>query len=301
MSAAATVLVLLSAFLHAGWNIFSKKHSPTAGFFALASWGTVCCFGPVLFWTTDILPLLWSVIWWKLLLAGFFQAVYYLGLAGAYQRGALSIAYPLARAFPLCLLVVLVSITGQGSSFSLAGLAGLGCIFLGAIVLPMNSFKDFRLANYCNPSCAFALLAAFGTAGYSFVDDGIMDIIKTLPGTSPDWARALMYLVVESACTALWLHGVFLFSSVSRRTLQREFRILLKPALQAGLAIGMTYGLVLLAMTQAENVSYVVGLRQLSIPIGTFLGIVILKETAALPRYLGAAMLFCGLVLVILG
>ncbi len=107
MSAAATVLVLLSAFLHAGWNIFSKKHSPTAGFFALASWGTVCCFSPVLFWTTDILPLLWSVIWWKLLLAGFFQAVYYLGLAGAYQRGALSIAYPLARAFPLCILVVL--------------------------------------------------------------------------------------------------------------------------------------------------------------------------------------------------
>ncbi len=110
-----------------------------------------------------------------------------------------------------------------------------------------------------------------------------------------------MYLVVESACTALWLHGVLLFLPASRRTLQREFRVLLKPALQAGLAIGMTYGLVLLAMTQAENVSYVVGLRQLSIPIGTFLGIVILKETAALTRYLGAAMLFCGLVLVILG
>ncbi len=279
MSAAATVLVLLSAFLHAGWNIFSKRHSPTAGFFALASWGTVCCFSPVLFWTTDILSLLWSVLWWKLLLAGFFQAVYYLGLAGAYQRGALSIAYPLARAFPLCILVILASITGQGSSFSLAGLAGLGCIFLGAIVLPMDSFKDFRLANYRNASCAFALLAAFGTAGYSFVDDNIMGIIKTLPGTSP----------------------VLLFSPALRRTLQQEFRILLKPALQAGQAIGMTYGLVLLAMTQAENVSYVVGLRQLSIPIGTFLGIVILKEMAALPRYLGAAMLFCGLVLVILG
>ncbi len=301
MSVAATVLVLVSAFLHAGWNIFSKKHSPTAGFFALASWGTVCCFGPVLFLTTDILPLLWSAIWLKLLLAGLFQAVYYLGLAGAYQRGALSIAYPLARAFPLCILVALAYITGQGGSFSPAGLIGLGCIFLGAIVLPMNTFKDFRLANYCNPSCAFALLAAVGTAGYSFVDNSIMGIIKALPGTSPDWARSLMYLVVESACTAAWLHGFLLFSQASRSTLQREFWILVKPAFQAGLAIGMTYGLVLLAMTQAENVSYVVGLRQLSIPIGTFLGIVILKETAALPRYVGAVMLFCGLVLVILG
>ncbi len=301
MSFTAILLVILSAFMHAGWNIFSKKHSPTAGFFALASWGTVCCFGPVLFLTTDILPLLWSAIWWKLLFAGFFQAVYYLGLAGAYQRGALSIAYPLARAFPLCILVALVYITGQGSSFSVAGLIGLGSIFLGAIVLPMNSFKDFRLINYFNPSCAFALLAACGTAGYSFVDDSIMSIIKVLPGTSFDWARSLMYLVFESACTAVWLHGFLLFSQASRSTLQREFRVLLKPALQAGLAIGITYGLVLLAMTQAENVSYVVGLRQLSIPIGTFLGILILKEKGSLPRYIGASTLFCGLVLVILG
>ncbi|PIE72365.1 MAG: multidrug DMT transporter permease [Deltaproteobacteria bacterium] len=301
MTATAALLVIFSAFMHAGWNMFSKSLSPTAGFFLLASWGTVLCFAPVFFLTIDILPLFSAAIWGKLLIAGLFQSIYYLGLASAYRRGALSIAYPLARSFPLFILVTLAYITGQGRDFSAAGLAGLGAIVGGAIILPMNAFRDFRLANYLNPSCAFALVAALGTAGYSFVDDIAMNTIKGLDDASPDWARAMLYLVLESTSTALWLHFLLLFFKRSRAAFKKEYKILLKPALQAGLAIGATYGLVLLAMTQAVNVSYVVGLRQLSIPIGALLGIFVLKEKGSLPRYIGVGMLFFGLILIILG
>ncbi len=301
MTFTAALLVILSAFMHAGWNMFSKRQSPTAGFFLLASWGTVFCFAPVFFLTMGILPMLSAAIWGMLLIAGFFQAVYYLGLAEAYTRGALSIAYPLARAFPLFILVTLAYLTGQGRDFSTAGLAGLSTIVGGAIILPMNTFRDFRLANYLNASCAFAAVAAFGTAGYSFVDDIAMNTIKSLADASPGWARAILYLVLESASTALWLHFFLLFFKPSRAAFKKEYKVLLKPAVQAGLAIGATYGLVLLAMTEAVNVSYIVGLRQLSIPIGALLGILVLKEKGSLPRYLGAAMLFLGLVLVILG
>ncbi len=301
MNFTAVLLVIFSAFMHAGWNMFSKSISPTAGFFLLASWGTVFCFAPVFFLAMGILPLLSAAIWAKLLIAGLFQAVYYLGLAGAYSRGALSIAYPLARSFPLFILVVLAYMTGKGHHFSAFGLTGLGVIIGGAIILPMNAFGDLRLANYLNPSCAFALVAALGTAGYSFVDDIAMNAIKGLDDISPDWARAMLYLVLESAVTALWLHFLLLFFKRSRAAFKKEYKVLLKPALKAGLAIGATYGLVLLAMTQAVNVSYVVGLRQLSIPIGALFGIFVLKEQGSFPRYLGVGMLFLGLVLIILG
>ncbi len=300
MTLAAALLVIFSAFMHAGWNIFSKSQSPTAGFFLLASWGTVFWFAPIFFLTRGLLPIIPAAIWEKLLIAGFFQAVYYVGLAGAYTRGALSIAYPLARSFPLFFLVALACMTGQGHDFSAAGLTGLGAIVAGAIILPMNSFRDFRLTNYLNLSCAFALLAAAGTAGYSFIDDMAMNMIKGLPDVSPDWARAILYLVLESAFTALWLHVLLLFSRYSRTQFQKNYKKLLKPAFQAGLAIGATYGLVLLAMTLATNVSYVVGLRQLSIPIGTLLGILVLKEKGSLPRCIGVSMLFGGLLLIIL-
>lgn len=300
MTFAAVLLVIFSAFTHAGWNMFSKSQSPSAGFFLLASWGTVFWFAPVFFLTRELLPIIPAGIWIKLLFAGFFQAVYYVGLAGAYRKGALSIAYPLARSFPLFFLVLLACLTGQGRDFSVVGLTGLGAIVGGAFILPMNSFRDFRLANYCNPSCALALVAAVGTAGYSFVDDMAMNAIKILPDASADWARAVLYLVLESALTALWLHVLLLFGKNSRAQFRKDSKRLFKPAFQAGLAIGVTYGLVLLAMTQATNVSYVVGLRQLSIPIGTFLGIVVLKEKGSRPRYIGAGLLFLGLLLIIL-
>ncbi len=301
MNGTATLLVILSAFMHAGWNMFSKRISPTAGFFLLASWGTVFCFAPVFFLTIGILPLLPTAIYWKLLIAGFFQAIYYLGLAGAYSRGALSIVYPLARSLPLFILVILAYITGQERHFSIAGLIGLSAIVVGAFILPMNSFRDFRLANYLNPSCTFALVAASGTAGYSFIDDIAINAIKNLDHVSPDWARTMLYLVLESTSTALWLHFLLLFLKHSRATFKKEYKELLKPALQAGLAIGITYGLVLLAMTQAVNVSYVVGLRQLSIPIGALSGIFILQEKSSFPRYIGVGVLFFGLILIILG
>ena len=54
-------------------------------------------------------------------------------------------------------------------------------------------------------------------------------------------------------------------------------------------------------MTHAKNVSYVVGLRQLSIPIGTILGVFLLKEKGSLPRFIGVGILFIGLVLVAIG
>ncbi len=300
MTFAAALLVIFSAFMHAGWNVFSKRCSPTVEFFLLASWGTVFWFSPIFFLSRDLLLLLPQAVWEKLLMAGFFQALYYVGLAGAYTRGDLSVVYPLARSFPLFILVILAYISGKGDSFSIAGLAGLLAIVGGAIILPMNSFRDFRLGNYYNSSSLFAMVAAVGTAGYSFVDDIGMNMVKNLVSSTPGWSRALLYLVLESGFTALWLHLIPLFCRRSGFLLAGNYRVLLKPAFQAGLAIGGTYGLILLAMTQATNVSYVVGLRQLSIPVGTFLGIIILKEKGSLPRCVGAVTLFLGLLLIIL-
>ena len=89
--------------------------------------------------------------------------------------------------------------------------------------------------------------------------------------------------------------------NVARDHFHTNWRSLLKPALLAGLAIGATYGIILLAMTHAQNVSYVVGLRQLSIPLGTIMGVVILKEKASYPRFIGITILFLGLIMVSLG
>ncbi len=301
MTLTAAILVIVSACMHAGWNVFSKSRSPTIGFFQIATLGTVFWFSPILLMTGDLLAGISFSLWGILLVAGLFQALYYAGLASSYARGALSIAYPLARSFPLLIVVALTFAAGRGSDLSVLAMLGSTAIVFGALILPMKSFRDFKLTNYLNGSCAFAVLAAVGTAGYSFVDDIGMHMIKRLPSEAAGWERALLYLVLECVFTAVWLQALMLFTEKSTARFRANWRNIIKPALLAGFAIGATYGIILLAMTHAKNVSYVVALRQLSIPIGTILGVVVLREKGSFPRFLGVGVIFIGLVLVALG
>ncbi|SDP34118.1 hypothetical protein SAMN05660330_02466 [Desulforhopalus singaporensis] len=301
MTITAAVLVIVSAVMHAGWNLFSKSQSPTVGFFQLATLGTIFWFSPVFFMTAGLITKIPFTLWGILFVSGLFQAIYYTGLASAYARGALSIAYPLARSLPLLFVLGLTFGTGRGSDLSVPAIAGMAAIVAGAIILPMNSFNDFRFANYFNASCAFASMAAIGTAGYSFADDIGMHMLKLVTDDAAGWMRALLYLLLECIFTAFWLLILMLVTPRSTAKFGSQWRRLLKPGLMTGLAIGATYGIILLAMTHARNVSYVVGLRQLSIPLGTIMGVVILRERGSLPRFVGVAVLFTGLVLVALG
>ena len=301
MTITAAILVVISAIMHASWNLFSKSQSPTIGFFQLATLGTVFWFSPVVLTTTDLIADISPILWGLLLVAGLFQAIYYCGLAGAYARGALSIAYPLARSFPLLIVAALTFTVGRGSDLSPNAILGMMLIVSGACILPMNSIRDFKISNYINTSCAFALIAAIGTAGYSFIDDIGMNLLKHIPGQAADWRRALLYLVLECIFTALWLQVLMQFTQQSTTHFRKTWRSLIKPAFLAGLTIGATYGIILLAMTHAKNVSYIVALRQLSIPLGTIMGVLILKEKGSLPRFVGVAILFIGLVLVAVG
>ncbi len=301
MTVTAAVLVIISAVMHASWNLFSKSLSPTIGFFQLATLATVFWFSPIFFMTAPLVIKMPLALWGILLVAGLFQAIYYIGLASAYARGALSIAYPLARSFPLLFVTALTFAVGRGNELSSLAILGIMAIVIGALILPMNSLRDFKFTNYLNASCAFAIVAAAGTAGYSFVDDIGMNMLKLVPNDAAGWRRAFLYLLLECVFTAFWLQIIMLFTKKSTARFRASWRLLLKPALLAGLAIGATYGIILLAMTLAKNVSYVVALRQLSIPLGTMMGVLILGEKGSLMRFIGVGILFIGLVLVAAG
>ena len=54
-------------------------------------------------------------------------------------------------------------------------------------------------------------------------------------------------------------------------------------------------------MGHVTNVSYVVAFRQLSIPLGAVLGVLVLGEPGYRPKLAGVALMFGGLILVALG
>lgn len=172
----------------------------------------------------------------------------------------------------------------------------------GSFLVPLKKFRDFHLTRYLNRTCALALLAAFGTSGYSIVDDEALrifrgDSIVTLGNTQ----LTLLYSCLEALSASIWLVLFVVFRKSGRSNLREVLLLSRKSAVFAGGAIFMTYTLVLISMAHVENVSYVVGFRQLSIPLGATLGIFVLKEKAHRPKLLGVTVIFAGLMLVVLG
>jgi len=68
-----------------------------------------------------------------------------------------------------------------------------------------------------------------------------------------------------------------------------------------GVGMYLAYVLILFAMLYVSDASYVAAFRQLSIPLGATLGIVLLKEPRYLPKLIGIVAVYGGLVLVGMG
>jgi drug/metabolite transporter (DMT)-like permease len=303
MSILAIILVVMSAFMHAGWNLLSKSQHPSSAFFLVASVAGALLLSPVLVLSWDTIAHgISSQVWLLVTLAGFFMALYYIALAGAYRSGDISIAYPIARSAPVIVVTIVTLFLGRGDQVSNLCIAGIMLVVGGCFLIPLRKFNDFRLKNYLDMTCGLALLAAMGTSGYSLLDDEALRILRTTPQIAMgNTGVTLVYAFLESVMASVWLFLYVLASQKGRSEIKNLLLINKTNAVLAGLAIQVTYGIVLISMAFVNNVSYVVGFRQLSIPLGAALGIFVLKEKLYPPKLAGVITMFVGLMLLALG
>ena len=302
MSSTAIILVALSAFMHAGWNLLCKRSHPGTAFFLLASLAGTLLLVPAL----STLPVLARSIpfpvWTSIVATGFFLALNYAAIAGAYRAGDISVAYPLARAAPLLLVPMIGFLLGRGDRISAMGICGMSLAAIGCFLIPLRRFRDFHFKSFANTTCLLALLAAVGTTGYSMIDDEALRILRQQPAIHSGHLRTtLLYAFLENASATLWLVPFTLFHPSERKKLRATCQSQWRPAFLAGFAISATYLVVLLAMAFAKDISYIVGFRQLSIPIGAVAGMVVLKEKPFPPKLVGIGILLAGLLLIACG
>lgn len=302
MTLTAAVLLIISALAHAGWNLFSKTDHPSSASFLLANlFGTTLLVPFLVFGRAHVLGII-EQFWLLLVLTGFFQALYFAGLAFAYKKGELSVSYPLARSLPTLLVTIVVFAFGQGGTIGRLALFGMALIVAGGFLIPLQSFRDFSLKRYKSVGVIAALVAAIGTAGYSMVDDFTLALIRSghSVGLNDNFIIALYYICLQGLTTVLWQAMMVLPRAKERQLFLRQTAHPV-PSIIKGAGIFLTYGLVLVSMGYVTNVSYVVAFRQLSIPIGLVFGILILKERACGPKIAAVILLFSGVVLVGLG
>jgi len=297
LSPAALALVLVSVCMHAGWNVLGKRNAPSLASFALAYGAGGAVMLPLVLLGPSLAALP-SAFWGWLVLSGLCQMLYMGGLAWAYARGEVSVLYPIARALPV-VLVPLVSIALLGSRVldRWDGL-GMALVVVGALCLPLSHPEARRLSTYLTPAMGFALLAAAGTVGYSLIDKQALGLMQ-MAGHSGLTAGAV-FMVLQAVMTLAWAVPLLALLPAERRRLPALRQQGLPMLVVTGLMMTCTYGLVLIAMALTEEVSYVVALRQLSIPVGVLMGILWLKEPASRAKAFGTLVMLAGLMMVAL-
>ncbi|MBE6375474.1 MAG: hypothetical protein E7050_03310 [Lentisphaerae bacterium] len=303
MSWMAFILIVMSAVLHASWNILAKKNRMTMPFYGIICSTAALMWVHVQFWTP--IPV-WSMPWqfWASLAGSVFSdaVIYCGGLVMAYRLMDMSSAYPMMRSLPMLLTAAVTAIFNMGKPLTALAMCGMVLVFSGCICMPLKQLRDFNWRNYFSKNMFFILLTACGTTGYTIFDNLCQQImlenIKDLAVSKP--VVSLSYYSTRG----IFLSSTLLLLSTAIPRQRKHFKEIWQNCrfapFAAGVFASLTYVLVLIAMVYVTNVSYVQVFRQLGLIFGLFAGIIILKERGTLPKYLGSFLIVTGLVLSVL-
>jgi drug/metabolite transporter (DMT)-like permease len=270
----AFLLALAAAFVHATWNLLTAgaDESQVAAGVALLIGALV--FLPVALLSGEVgsaaLPYAAASIALEL---GYLAC-----LATAYQRGPLSVVYPVARG-TAPVLVLIGSAAFLATTPTAEQIAGV--LLVGAGVLLVRG----RKASGTAADLGLALLTAVFIAGYTVVDKRGLGHADPLP-----------YLELVLAPTAL----IYVAAALVLRG-PRAVRAELRPRTAlAGIGMFGSYGLVLAALAKAPAPA-VAAVRETSVVIAAGLAAAFLREPVGAARSGGAALVAAGIAAIALG
>jgi drug/metabolite transporter (DMT)-like permease len=272
--AAAVVIVLAAAFLHALWNLILARSADTTATVAMASLVGAALALPIALtrWHLDVAALPYIGV------SSAFELGYFVLLARAYRVADLSLVYPVARGLaPVFVLGGSVLVLARPAS--LESVVGVLLVAIG-VVLVRGIRAPARLSDV-----AMAVALSLLIAGYTLIDkQGVA------------FADPVAYLVCILAIPgAVCVLGLAASSGVGR------VRAAVGPHLLAGgAAAAAAYGLVLVALGMAPAPG-VAALRETSIVMATVLAAIVLHERVERARWLGSVVVVAGIALVVAG
>jgi len=281
-------LVLISAVMHAVRNFLTKTAHDKQVFVWWYELLGMFFFAPVFaygFWREAFsLEGIWPIA----MLSGLLHFLYWLWLSRSLDEGDLSRVYPIARSAPA--LVFVIAVLFMGETVSLPGVVGICLAALGVYTISLNRLTPAALVqplrNFRNDAATrYALLTLLAVAAYSIVDKQAVTHFHPV-------AFAFIY-----PWFSLLLLSGYITTAKQKGTLRREWRRNRRSILVCGVLGIFGYFLILVAFS-LERVSYVVGLRQISVVFSVLLGVILLKERHGRQRMISAVMIFIGVFLI---
>jgi uncharacterized membrane protein len=275
--------VFVSAILHATWNFLAKRAGNSALFTWLFSTAASLLYLPVLVLSAPatgsaVTPL------WIIGLAGVcgLHLVYYWLLSRGYRAGDLSIVYPLGRGTgPLLAGIGAILLLGERPTFSV--LLGGVVITLGVLLFAGNPFRLHRSDQ--RSAVLYGLLIGVAIASYTLWDKVAVSALLIPP--------LVLTWISNTFRAFLLLPHALRHWDEARRTWQRH-RL---AVISVGVLDSLSYILFLLAL-QANAVTLLAPLRQISILFGALLGTHLLAEGSGWRRTLAALVVVVGVVII---
>jgi len=285
MTPLAIGLVLISALLHAAWNLFGKGSADKSAFFLAQGLATtvLCAPGVVMLWPAQPIGLLgWSCV----AVSAAAHAGYALFLVKSYEVGDLSVAYPISRSAPALVLVWEITLGRQ--HLSPWGIAGVLLAVAGALTVQWPLLRRRGLRGVLRTDVTrYALITAGFIALYTVVDK--LGVSRVHP-----FVFLVLILAGEFPVFAARMGSAI--GPRLRAELQRSWRTIVTTAL-----VGPFSYLLILWALQAAPATYVLSLRQTSIVFGVILARFVLGEVGTRYPLIGAAAITVGGLLISLG
>lgn len=278
MSSALLVLILFAAVLHATWNVFAKK---TGGSLTVLWLGALV--STVVTVPTAIAFQVGHPMSTKGLLIGVcsggVHCAYWWALARMYQRGDISLTYPIARGTGV-LGTAVGSMLWLHEPVSFAGATGIAFVCAGVFALGFQR----RIEPVRTRIVLLALLTGLTITGYSLLDDRGVELVA-----------APVYLAIETGV------GVLLLSIVGWRRIRASAPVMYRRHARTIMIIGigspLTYLIILYAYARGP-VSYITAVREFSVVIAALLGSRFLNEKIGPLRWIGIGLVVTGMVLI---
>jgi drug/metabolite transporter (DMT)-like permease len=279
------ILILFSACIHVVAHVALRRTTNRAALvWWVLFWGCAL-FSPVLVFSWQTIPPLGWVI---MISSAVFELGYYYTIARAYATGdEISIIYPLARGTAPVLLLMWTALFLR--EFAKAGGAlGVVVIALGLYLLNLPKLgawrEPIRAIKRIGPR--WALLAGLCISAYSVIDRVGITLVNPL-----------LYVYISLCITLLFL-TVITLREVGWTKLKAELRLNWLSSVIAGLTNMAAYAIVLYTVQQGTPASYAGATREISVVFGVLVGVLFLGERRTVMKFVGAACVAGGVMLI---
>jgi len=290
MSQSAFLLILISAVMHALWNLLVKRSRHKTVFIWWMFVASFFLFSLTLPFAHDSFryPEPFTVL--MVTLGAVCFVLYHLFNGRAYRGGDLSVIYPLCQTSMI--YVPVWGVLFLGEQLSAVGITGIIMVMFGAYSVQMRKFTITEMFQPFRDLRSKSVQAALA-AGFIYSIGSIAEKVG-VRNYSPFYFTYYLVLIM--------------LIMMSINICRKKYRSQILPELREHWGLILTSGPVMMASfltfrygLNLSPVSYAVPVRQVSIMVGVLIGILFLGESFGRIRFVSAALILAGAIIIRLG